>query len=189
VTFAHVGIHAADRIQAIEIHARIISASVAGLPIVEHQHAALADDAPMPTLLCFSGGGCSGAMFALLAEKCLAQGVQGGCVRYAGPYAERPSRRRYSARSLVSRANGRVRRAATDAMVSRWAGKTPHLDVLSHSAGIVDVSRIAPQHVANIGRFLVCGAGMPGPVAMLTAVVFGCLTACESILVARVDSA
>ncbi|WP_353358390.1 hypothetical protein [Mycobacterium sp.] len=97
--------------------------------------------------------------------------------------------RRYSARSLVSRANGRVRRAATDAMVSRWAGKTPHLDVLSHSAGIVDVSRIAPQHVANIGRFLVCGAGMPGPVAMLTAVVFGCLTACESILVARVDSA
>jgi hypothetical protein len=29
----------------------------------------------------------------------------------------------------------------TDAMVSRWADKTPHLDVLSHSAGIVDVSR------------------------------------------------
>jgi pimeloyl-ACP methyl ester carboxylesterase len=76
VTFAHVGIHAADRIQPIEIHARIISASVAGLPIVEYQHAALANDAPMPTLPCFSGGGCSGAMFALLAEKCLAQGVR-----------------------------------------------------------------------------------------------------------------
>ena len=76
MTFAHVGIHAADRIQPIEIHARIISASVAGLPIVEYQHAALANDAPMPTLPCFSGGGCSGAMFALLAEKCLAHGVR-----------------------------------------------------------------------------------------------------------------
>jgi pimeloyl-ACP methyl ester carboxylesterase len=76
VTFAHVGIHAADRIQPIEIRARIISASVAGLPIVEYQHAALANDAPMPTLLCFSGGGCSGAVFALLAEKCLPHGVR-----------------------------------------------------------------------------------------------------------------
>jgi hypothetical protein len=55
-------------------------------------------------------------------------------------------------------------------MVSRWAGKTPHLDVLSHSARIVDVSRIAPTHAATIRRFLICGAGMPGPAAMLTAV-------------------
>jgi hypothetical protein len=55
-------------------------------------------------------------------------------------------------------------------MVSRWAGKAAHLDVLSHSAGIVDVSHIAPRHAANIGRFLICGAGMPGPAAMLTAV-------------------
>jgi hypothetical protein len=55
-------------------------------------------------------------------------------------------------------------------MVSRWAGKTPHLDVLSHSAGIVDISRIAPRHAPNIRRFLICGAGMPGPAAMLTAV-------------------
>jgi pimeloyl-ACP methyl ester carboxylesterase len=76
VTFAQVGIHAADRIQPIEIHARLISASVVGLPIVEYQHAALAHAAPMPTLLCFSGGGCSGAVFALLAEKCRAQGVR-----------------------------------------------------------------------------------------------------------------
>jgi hypothetical protein len=90
VTFAHVGIHAADRIQPIEIHPRIISASVAGLPIVEYQHAGLADDAPMPTLLFFSGGGCSGAVFALLAEKCLAQGVQGGCVPLVGLPSEWP---------------------------------------------------------------------------------------------------
>jgi pimeloyl-ACP methyl ester carboxylesterase len=170
VTFAHVSIHAADRIDPIEIQARIISASVAGLPIVEYQHAAIAHDAPMPTLLCFSGGGCSGAVFALLAEECLAQGVRvvafdmpGHTPRYLLGDATPP-------RSLVARANGRVRQAVADAMVTRWAGKTPRLDVLSHSAGIVDVSRIAPRHVANIRRFLICGAGMPGPAAMLTAV-------------------
>jgi len=69
VTLTRVGIHAADRIDLIEIQARIISASVAGLPIVEYQHAAIAHDEPMQTLLCFSGGGCSGAVFALLAEN------------------------------------------------------------------------------------------------------------------------
>ncbi len=73
-------------------------------------------------------------------------------------------------RSLVSRANGRVRRAVADAMVSHWAGKTPHLEVLSHSAGIVDISRIAHRNAANVRRFLICGAGMPRPAAMLTAV-------------------
>jgi pimeloyl-ACP methyl ester carboxylesterase len=170
VTFAHIGIHAADRIQPIEIQARIISASVAGLPIVEYQHAAVANDAPMPTLLCFSGGGCSGAVFALLAEKCLAQGVRVVAFDMPGHTPKDLLGDATPPRSLVSRANGGVRRAVTDAMVSRWAGKTPHLDVLSHSAGIVDISGIAPKHAATIGRFLICGAGMPGPAAMLTAI-------------------
>jgi hypothetical protein len=50
-----------------------------------------------------------------------------------------------------------------------WAAKSAHLDVLSHSAGIVDIARIAPDHGGDIGRFLICGAGLPGPAAMLTA--------------------
>jgi pimeloyl-ACP methyl ester carboxylesterase len=169
VTFAHVGIRAADRIQPIEIQARIVSASVAGLPIVEYQHAALAHDEPMPTLLCFSGGGCSGAVFALLAEKCLAQGVRVVAFDMPGHTPKGLLGEATPPRTLISQVNGRVRRAATDAMVSRWAAKAPRLDVLSHSAGIVDISRIAPRHAAKIGRFLICGAGMPGPAAMLTA--------------------
>jgi pimeloyl-ACP methyl ester carboxylesterase len=170
VTFAHVGVRAADRIDPIEIQARIISASVSGLPIVEYQHAAMAHDEPMPTLLCFAGGGCSGAVFALLAEKCLAHGVRVVAFDMPGHTPKHLLGDATPPRSLLFRANGRVRRAVTDAMVSRWAGKTPHLDVLSHSAGIVDVSRIAPRHAATIRRFLICGAGMPGPAAMLTAV-------------------
>jgi pimeloyl-ACP methyl ester carboxylesterase len=170
VTLARVGFHAADRIDSIDIQARIISVSVAGLPIVEYQHAALAHDDPMPTLLCFAGGGCSGAVFALLAEKCLARGVRVVAFDMPGHTPKDLLGAATPPRSYLSRANGRVRRAATDAMVSRWAGKTPHLDVLSHSAGIVDVSRIAPRHAANVRRFLICGAGMPGPAAMLTAV-------------------
>jgi pimeloyl-ACP methyl ester carboxylesterase len=122
VTFAHVGIQAADRIDPIEIQARIMSASVAGLPIVEYQHAALVHDAPMPTLLCFSGGGCSGAVFALLAEKCLAQGVRVVAFDMPGHTPKDLLGDATPPRWLVSRANGGVRRAATDAMVSRWAG-------------------------------------------------------------------
>jgi len=105
----------------------------------------------------------------LAGRKCLAQGVRVVAFDMPGHTPKDLLGDATPPRSLVARANGRIRRAVTDAMVSRWAGKTPRLDVLSHSAGIVDVSRIAPRHAANIGRFLICGAGMPGPAAMLTA--------------------
>jgi pimeloyl-ACP methyl ester carboxylesterase len=169
VTRTRVEIHAADGLQPIEVQARIISASAAGLPIVEYQHADLADDAPMPALLCFSGGGCSGAVFALLAERCAAKGVRVVAFDMPGHTPKGLLGEATPPRSLISRVNGRVRRAATNAMVARWAAKSPHLDVLSHSAGIVDIARIAPDHGVDIGRFLICGAGLPGPAAMLTA--------------------
>jgi pimeloyl-ACP methyl ester carboxylesterase len=169
VTRARVEIHAADRLQPIEMQARIISASAAGLPIVEYQHADLAHDAPMPTLLCFSGGGCSGSVFALLAERCAAKGVRVVAFDMPGHTPKGLLGEATPPRSLLSRVNGRVRRAATNAMVARWAAKSPHLDVLSHSASIVDIARIAPDHGGDIGRFLICGAGLPGLAAMLTA--------------------
>jgi pimeloyl-ACP methyl ester carboxylesterase len=169
VTCARVEIYAADRNQPIEVQARIISASAAGLPIVEYQHADLAHDAPMPTLLCFSGGGCSGAVFALLAERCAAKGVRVVAFDMPGHTPKGLLGEATPLRSLISRVNGRVRRAATNAMVARWAAKSPHLDLLSHSAGIVDIARIAPDHGLGIGRFLICGAGLPGPAAMLIA--------------------
>jgi hypothetical protein len=122
VTLARVEFHAADHIDSIDIQARIISTSVAGLPIVEYQHAALARDDAMPTLLCFAGGGCSGAVFALLAEKCLAQGVRVVAFDMPGHTPKDLLGAATPPRSLVSRANGRVRRAASSVDVPTPAG-------------------------------------------------------------------
>jgi pimeloyl-ACP methyl ester carboxylesterase len=152
------------------MQARIGSASAAGLPIVEYQYAGLANDAPMPTLLCFSGGGSSGAVFALLAERCAEKGIRVVAFDMPGHTPKDLLGESTPPRSLISRANGRVRRAATNAMVARWVAKSTHLDVLSHSAGITDIARIAPHLGVGIGRFLICGAGLPGPAAMLVAV-------------------
>jgi hypothetical protein len=69
--------HAADRMEPIDLHVDIIAESQPGLPIVDYQHASLATESPpLPTGLCLAGGGCSGAVFALLPERCAVMGIR-----------------------------------------------------------------------------------------------------------------
>jgi pimeloyl-ACP methyl ester carboxylesterase len=164
-----VQIDSADRCEPIGMEARVIADFAAGLPVVEYRHVSMADDAPRPTVLCFSGGGCSGAVFALLAEKCADYGVR--VVSFDMP-GHTPSRLLGTAtppRAFISVVNGKVRQTISEALILRLAAEAPRLDVLSHSAGIVDVARIPSTHDDKIGRFLITGAGIPGPAAMWTA--------------------
>jgi hypothetical protein len=72
-------------------------------------------------------------------------------------------------RSLLSQANRAARLAVSKTMVGRWLAQSTELQVLSHSAGVVDVARLIPVHGTDIARFVITGAGMPGLAAMLTA--------------------
>jgi hypothetical protein len=93
-------IDAVDRRQPITMEARIINEGAEDLPIVEYRHSGVADEDALPTLLCFAGGGASGAMFARLGEECALPRYPAGEFRYAGATHRRNcwERRRHRAR-------------------------------------------------------------------------------------------
>jgi hypothetical protein len=70
---------------------------------------------------------------------------------------------------MVSHVTGGVRRAVSLAMLRRWKPLSANLQVLSHSAGIVDVAGLVDGHGHEIDRFVICGAPIPGVGAMIDA--------------------
>jgi pimeloyl-ACP methyl ester carboxylesterase len=162
-------IHAADQNEPIELDARLIEETAKGLPLVEYQLPQFVEAGPMPTLLCFGGGGCSGVIFALLAKTCAARGIRLVSFDMPGHTPDGLLGQATPPHSLISRADSAVRRAASAAMVERWRKKSTSLDALSHSAGIVDVARLPSKLKDAIGHFLITGAGIPGMAAMKTA--------------------
>ena len=163
-------IDAVDRKRPITMEALIIDEGAEGLPIVEYRHSGVANEDALPTLLCFAGGGASGAMFARLAEECASRGIRLVSFDMPGHTPEKLLQAATPPRSLISGANSAARLAASKTMISRWLPKSTRLQVLSHSAGVVDIARIIPAHGADIARFVITGAGIPGLAAMLTAV-------------------
>jgi pimeloyl-ACP methyl ester carboxylesterase len=139
------------------------------MPIVEYQHVDAGEDASLPVLLCFAGGGCSGTVFALLAETCLARGIRVVAFDMPGHTPAGLLGAATPPRSLISATGTAVRRAVAEAMVARWRERGTGLAVLAHSAGAVDVARIGAPWREAIARFVLCGAGTPGLRALLIA--------------------
>ena len=164
-----VAIDAVDRPEPIPMHAEIAD-TAAGLPIVEYRHADVTSWQLAPTVLGFSGGGMSGAMLALLAEHLAAHRIRLVAFDMPGHTplgllgADTP------ARALISRATGSVRHEVGRAMLLRWQPRSTSIQVLSHSAGIVDVARIIGEFGGGIDRFVITGTSMPGVGAMAGAV-------------------
>ncbi|MCW2662380.1 MAG: Serine aminopeptidase [Mycobacterium sp.] len=166
----HVELPAADRITPIDANARIITETAAGLPIVEYQHISMAARSTrLPTVLCMAGGGFSGAVYALLAEICAARGIRVVGFDMPGHTPVGLLGSATPSRALISRANTAVRAAAVNTMVARWRPRSARLDVLSHSAGFTDIARMDPSLAVRCGRFLICGAPIPGIAAMVGA--------------------
>jgi alpha-beta hydrolase superfamily lysophospholipase len=151
-------IDAADRTQPITMEAQIIDEGAEDLPIVEYRHSSVADEDVLPTLLCFAGGGASGAMFARLAEEGAYRGIRLVSFDMPGHTPEKLLGAATPSRKLISRANGAAR-LARKTMISRSLRKSTCLQGLSHSAGVVDIARIIPAHGADIARFVITGAG------------------------------
>jgi acetyl esterase/lipase len=161
----YVQIDAVDRVQPIEMEVHIAD-EVCGLPVVEYRHVSISEQDELPTILGFSGGGGSGAMLAMLAEKCAADRIRLIGFDMPGHTPEDLLGAATPSRALVSRSNSVVRRVISASVVTRWLPRSSRLQVLSHSAGIVDVARLIPQHGSHITRFVICGAGIPGMTAM-----------------------
>jgi hypothetical protein len=161
-------IDAVDRPEPIPLCAEIVGAA-AGLPIVEYRHADVTSWQLAPTVLGFSGGGMSGAMLALLAEHLAAHHIRLVAFDMPGHTplgllgADTP------ARALISRATGSVRHEVGRTMLLRWQPRSTSVQVLSHSAGIVDVARIIGEFGRGIDRFVITGASIPGVGAMARA--------------------
>ncbi|MDT5339237.1 MAG: hypothetical protein QOD90_4742 [Mycobacterium sp.] len=160
-----VAIDAVDRAEPIRMHVAR-AATVAGLPIVEYLHASAASWQRVPTILAFSGGGGSGAMLAMLAEHLAAHRIRLVSFDMPGHTPRGLLGPDTPPHSLVSRANSVVRQGVSAAMIRRWQARSSRLEVLSHSAGIADVARLIGEHGAEIDRFVICGASIPGIGAM-----------------------
>ena len=163
-----VAIDAVDRQEPILLHATI-AGTAAGLPIVEYLHASAASWQLAPTVLGFSGGGMSGAMLAMLAEHLAAQQIRLVAFDMPGHTPDGLLGSDTPPRSLISRVTGAVRQAVSQAVIARWQPHATRLQVLSHSAGIVDVARLIGEHGGGIERFVITGAGIPGVGAMAQA--------------------
>jgi alpha-beta hydrolase superfamily lysophospholipase len=160
-----IAVDAIDRAEPIPMRASVV-ATVAGLPIVEYVHASVTGWQEAPTVVGFAGGGGSGAMLAMLAECCAARGVRLVSFDMPGHTPEGLLGAATPPRALLSRAGGAVRQAVGLAMIRRWRGRSAHLQVLSHSAGIVDISRLIKVYGHVIDRFVICGSAIPGLGAM-----------------------
>jgi alpha-beta hydrolase superfamily lysophospholipase len=162
-------IDAVDRFEPIPMHAEIAD-TAAGLPIVEYLHASVVAWQLAPTVLGFSGGGMSGAMLAMLAEHLAAHRIRLVAFDMPGHTPQALLGSDTPVRALISRATGAVRHAVSQAVIRRWQPRSSRLQVLSHSAGIVDVARLIGEHGGSIDRFVITGASMPGVGAMAQAV-------------------
>lgn len=163
-----VAVDAVDRPDPISMHAAIVG-TVAGLPIVEYIHSSAKSWQQAPTVLGFSGGGCSGAMFSILAEHLAAQEIRFVGFDMPGHTPEGLLGAATPPRAMVSRVTGAVRRAVSLAMLRRWRTRSTRLQVLSHSAGIADVARLVGVYGNEIDRFVICAAPVPGVAAMMDA--------------------
>jgi hypothetical protein len=160
-----VEIDAVDRAEPIRMHVAN-AGTVAGLPIIEYLHASAVSWRRVPTVLAFSGGGGTGAMLAMLAERLAAHRIRLVSFDMPGHTPDGLLGPGTPPRALVSRANNAVRHGVSAEMIRRWQPRSSRLEVLSHSAGIVDVAHLITEHGAGIDRFVICGAAIPGIGAM-----------------------
>jgi hypothetical protein len=158
-------IDAVDRHEPISMRAEIVD-TAAGLPIVEYLHASALSWQRAPTVLGFSGGGMSGAMLALLAEHLAAHHIRLVAFDMPGHTPEGMLGPDTPARALVSRATGAVRHEVGRRMIFRWQPRSTSIQLLSHSAGIVDIARLSGEFGRGIDRFVITGASIPGLAAM-----------------------
>jgi NAD(P)-dependent dehydrogenase (short-subunit alcohol dehydrogenase family) len=156
-----VSVHAADRGAQVTLAAEILQGPN-GLPIVEYRADAPVEGDPPRTVLCFAGGGSSGTLFGLLAQTCAPRGVRIVAFDMPGHTANGLLDVRTPPREHLGRCNAKVRRSVAAAMVARWADQPGRLDLLSHSAGIIDVAKVDPGWNKRIERFVIIGAGIPG---------------------------
>jgi hypothetical protein len=156
-----VAIDAVDRAEPIRMHVAR-AGIVAGLPIIEYLHASAVSWQRVPTIVAFSGGGGSGAMLAMLAEHLAVHRIRLVSFDMPGHTPDGLLGPGTPPRALVSRANSLVRHGVSAAMLRRWQARSSRLEVLSHSAGIADVARLIGEHGAEIDRFVICGASIPG---------------------------
>jgi alpha-beta hydrolase superfamily lysophospholipase len=163
-----VAVDAVDRAEPISMHVASVGA-VAGLPVVEYIHSSAKSWQRAPTVLGFSGGGGSGAMLAMLAEQLAAQHIRLVSFDMPGHTPEGLLGAATPPRAMVSRCTGAVRRAVSLAMLRRWKTRSAQLQVLSHSAGIADISRLVGAYGNEIDRFVICAAPIPGLGAMMDA--------------------
>lgn len=164
-----VEIDAVDRSKPIPMHAEI-AGTAAGLPIVEYLHASVVSWQLAPTVLGFSGGGMSGAMLAMLAEHLAAHRIRLVAFDMPGHTPEGLLGSDTPGRALISHVTAAVRQAVSQAVIRRWQPRSTRLEVLSHSAGIVDVARLITEHGCGIDSFVITGASIPGVGAMAQAV-------------------
>jgi hypothetical protein len=160
-----VAIDAVDRSEPILMHATI-AGTAASLPIVEYIHARAVPWQLAPTVLGFSGGGISGAMLAMLAEHLAAHRIRLVAFDMPGHTPNGLLGIDTPPRVLISRVTGAVRQAVSQAVIQRWQPRSTRLQVLSHSAGIVDAARLIGEYGGGIDRFVICGAPIPGLRAM-----------------------
>lgn len=156
-----VAIDTVDGAEPVAMRAEIVG-TAAGLPIVEYLHASVACRDLAPTVLGFSGGGMSGAMLAPLAEQFAAQRIRLVAFDMPGHTPQGLLGPDTPARALISRAGGAVRHAVSRALMRRWRPRATHMQVLSHSAGIVDIARLIGEYGSGIDRFVITGAPIPG---------------------------
>jgi hypothetical protein len=164
-----VEVDAVDRSEPIPMHAEIAD-TAAGLPIVEYLHASVVSWQLAPTVLGFSGGGMSGAMLAMLAEHLAAHRIRLVAFDMPGHTPKGLLGSDTPERALISRVTSAVRQAVSQAVIRRWQPRSTRLQVLSHSAGIVDVARLITEDGGGIDRFVITGASIPGVGAMAQAV-------------------
>jgi pimeloyl-ACP methyl ester carboxylesterase len=162
-------IDAVDRHEPISMRAEI-ACTAGGLPIVEYLHASAVSWQLAPTVLGFSGGGMSGAMLALLAEHLAAHHIRLVAFDMPGHTPNGLLGANTPVRALISDATGAVRHAVGRTMILRWQSRSTSIQVLSHSAGIVDVARVMDEFGCGIDRFVITGSSIPGIAAMAHAV-------------------
>lgn len=163
-----VAVDAVDRAEPISMHVSG-AGTVAGLPVVEYIHSSAKSWHRVPTVLGFSGGGGSGAMLAMLAEHLAERQIRLVSFDMPGHTPDGLLGTATPPRAMVSRCTGAVRHAISMAMLRRWKTRSTQLQVLSHSAGIADVSRLIGVYGNGIDRFVICAAPIPGLGAMMDA--------------------
>jgi pimeloyl-ACP methyl ester carboxylesterase len=161
-------IDAVDRLESIPMSAEIVG-EAAGLPIVEYLHPSTLAWQVAPTVLGFSGGGMSGAMMAPLAERLAAQGIRLVAFDMPGHTPDGMLGPDTPARALISRATGTIRHEVGRMIIERWQPRSTSVQLLSHSAGIVDIANLIGEYGRGIDRFVITGASIPGLAAMACA--------------------